>query len=241
MREVFERLKTKLKVQGGKRMKRLTVLICLLLLIVPAFLFSQDLGSWKAAYGDWRMMGGRLAQMSTRAGMAQAYMPIRQSGIVQYEFDVRYIDGGADQFAGFGVHVGIDRPHPRKSWGNGRSFLLWLTYDPKVYGGAGLYAQAYKSVNSSTMNLLHAAKAYPIPADRLQGIYVNWLSQYLLPVKIRVNYDTGWVKVWDPIIPNYFYRFWLGESIRNGAHISVRTNSVAASFGNFRISRPASF
>jgi hypothetical protein len=241
MREVFEELKTKLKVQGGKRMKRLIVLVCLLLLIVPAFLFSQDLGPWKAAYGDWRMMGGRLVQMSTKAGMAQAYMPIKQSGVVQYEFDVRYVDGAMDGYAGFGVHVGIDRPHPRKSWGNGKSFLLWLTYDPKNYGGSGVFAQAYKSVNASTMSLIHPAKAYMVPSSRLQGIYLNRLSQYVLPVKIRVNYDTGWVKVWDPIIPNYFYRFWLGESVRNGAYISVRTNSLAVSFGNFRVSKPASF
>ena len=222
-------------------MKRLTVLICLLLLIVPALLFAQSLGDWRAAYGDWRLTGGRLAQRSTTAGMAQAYMPIRQTGVVQYEFDVRYVDGAMDQYAGFGVHVGIDRAHPSKSWGNGRSFLLWLTYDPKVYDGSGVFAQAYKSVNSSTMNLLHPAKAYMIPSSRLRGIYLNRLSQYVLPVKIRVNYDTGWVKVWDPVIPNYYYRFWLGESIRNGAYISVRTNSVALSFGNFRISKPASF
>jgi len=222
-------------------MKRLSVLICLLLLIVPAVLFAQNLGDWRAAYGDWRMIGGRLAQTNTRAGMAQAYMPIRQTGVVQYEFDIRYIDGAMDQYGGFGVHVGIDRPHTSKSWGNGRSFLLWLTYDPKAYGGSGVYGQAYKSVNHSTMNLVHPARAYMIPASRLEGIYVNQLDRYVLPVKIRVNYDTGWVKVWDPIIPDYLYRFWLGEAVRNGAYISVRTNSLALSFGNFRISRPAAF
>jgi hypothetical protein len=222
-------------------MKRLTVLLCLLLLIVPAFLFAQNLGDWKAAYGDWKMMAGRLVQSSTKAGMAQAYMPMRQSGVVQYEFDVRYVDGAMDQYAGFGVHIGIDKPSAGKSWGNGKSVLLWLTYDPKAYDGSGVFAQAYKSVSSSRMNLIHAAKAYMIPASRLQGIYLNRLSEYVLPVKIRVNYDTGSVKVWDPIIPNYFYRFSLGEPIRNGAYISVRTNSVALSFGNFRISKPASF
>jgi hypothetical protein len=222
-------------------MKRLTVLLCLLLLIVPAFLFAQNLGDWKAAYGDWRMMGGRLVQRSTTAGMAQAYMPMRQSGVVQYEFDVRYVDGAMDQYAGFGVHIGIDKPYPRKSWGNGKSFLLWLTYDPKAYDGSGVFAQAYKSLSSSRMNLLHPAKAYMIPSSRLQGIYLNRLSEYVLPVKIRVNYDTGSVKVWDPIIPNYYYRFTVGEPIRNGAYISVRTNSVALSFGNFRITKPASF
>jgi hypothetical protein len=222
-------------------MKRLTILICLLLLIVPAMLFAQALGPWKAAYGDWRMMGERLVQMNTKAGMAQAYMRQPQSGIMQYEFDVRYIDGGMDRYAGFGVHIGIDKAHPTKSWGNGRSFLLWLTYDPKAYDGSGVFAQAYKSINSSTMNLMHPARAYMIPASRLQGIYVDHLREYVLRVKIRVNYDTGWVKVWDPVIPNYYYRFWLGSAIRGGNFISVRTNSLAVSFGDLRVSKPTSF
>jgi hypothetical protein len=51
-------------------MKRLIVLLCLLFLIVPAFLFSQNLDGWTAAYGDWKMVGDRLVQSSTKAGMA---------------------------------------------------------------------------------------------------------------------------------------------------------------------------
>jgi len=222
-------------------MKRRLLLVCLALLLVPAFVFSQDLGPWKAAYGDWKMVNGRLTQLSTKAGMAQAYMALPQSGIVEYEFDVKYVDGGQDFYGGFGFHVGIDRAAGGKSWGNGKSFLLWLTLDPKAYGGSGVYAQAYQSRTSSEMALAHKATAYQIPASRLKDINLDKMSLYSLPVRIRINYDTGSVKVWDPLIANYYYRFSLGGPVKNGGYVSVRTNSLGASFGNFRVSRPSVF
>lgn len=216
-------------------MKRLTVLLCVLFLAIPAFIFAQGLGSWGGAYGNWQLMDGRLVQLDTKAGMAQAYMKLPQSGVMQYEFDVKYVDGGQDGYAAFGVHIGIDRPAARKSWGNGKSFLLWLTYDPQVYGGSGVYAQAYRSENNSTMGLLHTAKAYMIPPERLEGIDVRMLDKYDLPVKIKIDYSSGWVKVYDPVIPNYYYRFTLGGPITGGVYLAVRTSSLAASFGNFKI------
>ena len=227
--------------RGNSGMKRLLVLLCLLLVIVPAFLFSQSMDGWTAAYGDWKMSGGRLVQSSTRAGMAQAYMRLPQSGIMQYEFDVKYIDGGQDMFGAFGFHIGIDKVAKGKSWGNGKSFLLWLTFDPKTYGGSGVYGQAYYSETSSMMDMIHRPTAYQLPMDRLKDINLDRMAMYSLPVKVRVNYNTGEVKVWDPVIPNYYYRFSLGGPIRGGSYISVRTNSLAASFGNFKVTRPSSF
>lgn len=227
--------------RGINGMKRLLVVLCLLFLIVPAFLFSQNLGPWNAAYGDWKMVGGRIAQMSTKAGMAQAYMKLPQSGIMQYEFDIKYIDGGQDMFGAFGFHIGIDKAAGGKSWGNGKSFLLWLTFDPKAYGGSGVYGQAYYSQTSSIMDMVHKATAYELPVTRLKDINLERMAIYNLPVKARVNYSTGMVKVWDPVIPNYYYRFSLGGPMRGGNYISVRTNSLAASFGNFKVTKPASF
>ncbi len=218
-------------------MKRVTLFICLLLLMAPLFGFSQDLGPWKAAYGNWKMVGERLSQFSTKAGMAQAYMYLPQSGLMQYEFDIKYLDGCQDAYAGVGVHVGIDKPHSRKSWGNGKSFLLWLTYDPAAYGGWGVYAQAYKSIKHSIMDMIHRGDAYAIPAGYYKDIQLSKLDWYILPVKIIIDYNTGWVKVYDPTRANYYYKFSLGGPIRNGAYLSVRTNSLAASFGNFKVKK----
>jgi hypothetical protein len=218
--------------RGNCGMKRLIVLLCLLFLIVPAFLFSQNLDGWTAAYGDWKMVGDRLVQSSTKAGMAQAYMRLPQSGIMEYEFDVKYA---------FGFHIGIDNAARGKSWGNGKSFLLWLTLDPKFYGGSGVYGQAYYSETNSIMYMIHPPKAYELPMDRLADINLDRMEMYALPIRVRVNYNTGDVKIWDPTIENYYYRFNLGGPIRGGNYISVRTNSLAASFGNFKVSRPSSF
>ena len=49
------------------------------------------------------------------------------------------------------------------------------------------------------------------------------------------------VKVWDPLVPNYYYRFGLGGPVKNGGYVSVRTNSLAASFGNFKVTKPSTF
>jgi hypothetical protein len=160
---------------------------------------------------------------------------------MQYEFDVKYLDGGQDMFGAFGFHIGIDRPAGGKSWGNGKSFLLWLTFDPKAYGGSGVYGQAYYSESHSMMAMVHNPRAYQIPMTRLKDINLERMGTYALPVKVRVNYSTGEVKVWDPAIPNYFYRFSLGGPLRGGNYISVRTNSLAASFGNIKITRPSTF
>jgi hypothetical protein len=227
--------------RGNSGMKRLFVLLCLLFLLLPAFLFSQDMGGWTAAYGDWKMVGDRLVQSSTKAGMAQAYMRLPQSGIMEYQFDVKYVDGGADMFGAFGFHIGIDSAAGGKSWGNGKSFLLWLTLDPKVYGGSGVYGQAYYSEAHSIMDLVHGATDYQLPMDRLKDINLDRMAMYALPVRVRINYNTGDVKVWDPAIPKYYYRFNLGGPVRGGNYISVRSNSLAVSFGNFSISRPSSF
>ena len=227
--------------RGDSGMKRLIVLLCLLFLVFPAFLFSQDMGGWVGAYGDWKMVGDRLVQSSTKAGMAQAYMRLPQSGIMEYQFDVKYVDGGADMFGAFGFHIGIDSAAKGKSWGNGKSFLLWLTLDPKFYGGSGVYGQAYYSEAHSVMDIVHKPTAYELPMDRLKDINLDRMAMYALPVRVRVNYNTGDVKVWDPVIPKYFYRFNLGGPIRGGNYISVRSNSLAVSFGNFKISRPSSF
>ncbi len=218
-------------------MKRLAFIFCLLILIAPLFLFSEGLGSWKAAYGDWKMINGRLTQLSTKAGMAQAYMYVPQSGVMQYEFETRYLDGAQDGYAGFGIHIFIGKPHPRKSWGNDKSFLLWLTYDPKAYGGSGVYAQGYKSISPSAMNLMHPGAAYQIPADFVKQVNLNRLDQYYLPVKIVVDAATGTVKVYDPLRANFYYRLNLGGPLGKGLYVSLRTNSVAGSFGNIRVTR----
>jgi hypothetical protein len=221
-------------------MKRLWLVFCLAILIAPVLLFAQNLGDWKATYGDWKMINGRLTQLNLKAGMAMANVYLPQSGVMQYEVDVRYLGGLEDEYGGFGFHVFVDKPHSRKSWGSGKSYLFWLTYDPEAYGGGGVYGQAYKSKTRKThsnMNLLHKGNAYGIPASYLSKIDITKLNKYYIPIKIIVDGDTGIVKVYDPIVANYYYRFSLGGALGKGLYVSVRTNSLAASFADFRATK----
>jgi len=218
-------------------MKRLWLVFCLAILIAPVLLFAENVGDWKAAYGDWKMINGRLSQLSLKAGMAMAHVYLPQSGVMQYEVDIRYLGGLEDEYGGLGFHVFVDKPHSRKSWGSGKSDLLWITYDPKAYGGSGVYAQAYKSKSHIDMNLLHKGNAYELPAVYLSKIDVTRLNKYYLPVKVVVDGDTGIVKVYDPLVANYYYKFSLGGALGKGSYVSVRTNSLAASFADFRATK----
>ncbi len=211
----------------------------MLMVILPLCVFAeQDLGlGVKAAYGDWKWMGDRLVQLDVKAGMAMAYVYLPQNGVIQYEFKVRYLAGGADMYGGFGAHVGIDKPHSGKSWGNGRSFLLWATLDPKAYGGSGVYGQAYKSLGHSSMDILHGGDDYQVPASRLAGVDLNKMQSYVLPVKIVIDYRSGWSKIYDPVVANYYYKFTLGGAIRNGLYVALRTNSLALSFSDFKVTK----
>jgi len=211
----------------------------LLLLAAPLLMWADgvNIPGTFAAYGDWQMIEGRLAQLDTKAGMAMFHAPLPQSGVMQYEFDVQYLDGFQDMYGGFGVHLFVDDPHPRKSWGDGKSWLFWITYDPKAYGGWGIYGQAYYSESNVKMDLVHAGDAYPLPGDYARQLNWGVLQNFRLPVKIVIDADSGMVKVYDPTRENYYYKFSLGGPLGAGAWASLRTNSLAASFGNVRVKK----
>lgn len=210
-------------------MKKFLVLFLLLLvfIIAPSFSLSPDV--FKYAYGDWNIEGSRLVQNDLNSGMARVDISYPQVGISEYQFDVQYEKGGADDgHAGFGIHIFVDKPAPGKAWGNGDSYLLWMNYDENAKGiTKGLSAQVYKSLNHSQMDLV---------ADFDLNQYSHLLSEanadIVLPVKLSVNGITGDVKVYDPTDSSYVYTFNLGnKSPIIGNYVSLRTNSASFSFG----------
>ncbi len=234
-------------------------LVLVLLFVFSYVCFGQQvivnesfysMGDWKPApenYGDWQIVNGRLAQLSVTAGMAKVNSPVIQSGIMQYEFDVQYIAHGNDQHGAFGIHINIDNPANGISWGNGKSFLLWITYDPEVYAGTGLMAQCYKSEGNSVMDEITTSDMYEkggfeIPetttVNKVEYVYID--TSYLdNPIKISLIIDsnTGTVYVKDPLIPNWEWYFEIGEPIPDGSYISLRTSSLAVSFDNFKVTQ----
>jgi hypothetical protein len=205
---------------------------------------NGSMGKWKPISGSWRVSGGRLAQVDTNEKMAMVVVPAYQSGKVLYEFDVEYIGGGEDDYAGFGIHVCVNSPSSKRSWGNGDSMLGWVTWDPKAYGSPGGFIQVYESRSNSQMGLytgvfpgsdpLRYGDLIPVNREYLKAEYLS----YRVPVKIMIDTRTGEGRFYDPFDPDrYYFPFDLGAPIGTGGFFVLRTNSVALSFDNVRITR----
>lgn len=205
----------------------LPVLAMLLCIALPSAALSVD--NFHYAYGQWSVEGDRLVQSDLLAGMARVDIPFPQSGEVEYDFNVRYEDGGTDDLhAGFGIHLFVGTPAPGKAWGNDKSYLLWLNYDADPSGiSAGLSAQIYRSISNHEMKLI---ADYDL--NRYAPLLTGANSARVVPVKIIVNGDTGDVWIADPLKDNWGYQFNLGNTEPlKGNYISLRTNSGSFSFG----------
>ncbi len=227
-------------------MKKRTISITMILLLLCAgagLAFSETSVAGKSlsgdmsdfgAYGGWKLRNERLYQQDTQEHLAKINFPAPQSGLMEYNFDVRYEAGGlSDRMGGFGIQVFVDDAHKGKSWGNGKSYLLWLNYDEDpTYGKAGFRGQVYRSYSHSRMELLDG---YDIALN--PSVLTRENLQLTIPVKIQVNGNSGLVKVWDPSRPGTYLRFYLDEAPESGKYISLRTNSLAVSFGNPEVTR----
>ena len=194
--------------------------------------FSQS-GPATPSYGGWQVMNGRLYQTDAANPLAKINFAVPQSGIMQYQFNVRYQDGLSDSKGGFGIQLYVDKAFDGRSWGDGHSYLLWINYDEHPsYGGAGLRAQVYRSMSAVDMIIM---PGYDIPLDVSNVLTTN--TSLIVPVKIVVNSDTGDVKVYDPTRTDWVYTFNLGAAPGSGNYIALRTNSLSVSFGDLRVTK----
>ncbi len=160
--------------------------------------------------------------------------------------------------AGFGIHLGVENPAlGKQTWGNGESYLLWLNLDTRPETMAkypehyGFRAQVYQSAGSTAMTLAEDPRLGRDPvlsryavgdsmsldlmaALRAWGVDVSIadLEKYLyqdIPINIKVNTRTGRIGVLDPTAPVRFY-FDVDPAVLRGDYVSLRTNSLAASF-----------
>ena len=160
--------------------------------------------------------------------------------------------------AGFGVHVGLSNPLlGTESWGAGEGYLLWLNLDTRDQTAEnfpfhhGLRAQVYESHSPVNMDLLRTDWAGRALGDDRVSIDVeaafaraggqmrladvqNHLDE-ALPMRIRVNPVSGTVRVADPTSSDWFLLPLDASKLRNGEYVAFRTNSLAVSFGNFRV------
>jgi hypothetical protein len=205
---------------------------------------SSSLPGWKAVSGNWRVMNGKLVQTDTREKMAMINIPVHQEGVMMYRFDLEYRGGGEDDYAGFGFHICVNHPTSVRSWGNGRSVLGWVTWDPGAYGYPGAFIQVYESKGQTSMNLHEAVypKAdimrygdlLPVNTEYIDAKYLD----YVVPIKLMIDTRTGEGRFYDPFDPErYYYPFDLGTQIKPGDYFAFRTNSVSVSIDNLEIYR----
>jgi hypothetical protein len=235
-------------------MKIVKIFLVLLFLTTSVLAFSQTVRldesfssrspkGWKQISGNWRVINGRLTQTDTNENMAMITVPVYQSGKMLYEFDLRYAEGGADGYAGFGIHICVNNPTNVRSWGNGQSILGWVTYDPKHYGYPGAYIQVYESKGKTKMGLhrdifpssdpMRHGDIISIPRDYLRSEYINATVSF----KLFFDTRTGEGRFYDPMNPDrYYYAFSLG-SVEPGGYLTFRTNSVSVSIDNVKVTK----
>ena len=170
--------------------------------------------------GEWRQVGGRLAQTDANAWLAGAMVPAGIRGKAEYSFDVSYIGGLEDNGIGFGAIV--------------PGFVLGLVWDPVNLGGSGLHAQVYNE-SGELHEYAGITYSFEIPASIIAGLTARTVMSTPLTVRIRIDSGNGNVWVKDPFDDVTWWTFTLGQSLEEFGHnmIGVGTTSVAASFGNF--------
>lgn len=245
-------------------MKKVALIFAALVLLLPLAASAQSvivedgfisLGEWVPGHGDWLTRGGMLIQRDTDTGLARIDRPLPQDGEFEIAFTVRYEAGGFDSpedlannqlHAGFGIHVGVEDPAlGMMAWGAGESYLLWLNLDTRT-GTArdypqhlGFRGQVYESESNTAMDL--SDMNVDIQAA-LAGIGVEMaisdLEQFLVtsvPMKIRVNTDTGRIMVMDPTNTSMWFWFDVDPDALDGDYISLRTNGLALRFFDFTV------
>jgi hypothetical protein len=207
----------------------------------------SSLGTWKAAGGVWKA-DGSLVQGDVNAPLAQINRQVLQSGVYEVDFTIKYSAGGYKNLqeamrgkyhAGFGIHIGIDKPTPGRSWGNGNSYLLWVNLDTTVSGNSphyGLRGQVYRSRTNTDMRLMDDYNVEILPVASALGALENIVG-VSVPVKIIVNTNDGEIRVYDPTLPNYYYYFYLDPKLLKGSWLSLRTNKLSAAFDDFKVSK----
>jgi hypothetical protein len=211
------------------------VLTAVLLLLSAGVAMAQSRPNYSVAAGNWSwdVRQSRLYQNDASAGLAKVNIPVpQQNGTMLYEFNVRYEGPLDDTHAGFGIHLFVDNVVNRRSWGSGNSYLLWLNYDEKPLSRdipAGLSAQIYRSRSPSEMALFDVIDLN----DYLDLLTADVLYNPI-PVKIWMNSTSGEVRIYDPTdLDDMYYYFFVDPAVikKNSGWVSLRTNSMQASFG----------
>jgi uncharacterized protein YqkB len=184
------------------------------------------------ASGDWVISGNRLYQNDTGARLAKMNIPLPQQNEMSYVFNARYEGGAEDGHGGFGLHLFVDSPLGRASWGAGNSYLIWLNYDEDPADEnipAGLSALLYRSYSNSRMELEHS-----IDLNNFATLLSPETLSRPITFKIVADANTGKITMYLPDVNNTAYiEFNVTENLPlKGNWLALRSNGMMLSFSN---------
>jgi hypothetical protein len=220
---------------------RLRIVIMLLILFAQGYaLYGQELfrdefriaGEWRNAHGKWSVTDGALVQEDGKDRITHIARIVKQDGVMEYEFECLYLGGLEDGYGVFGIHILVDKPSGRRSWGINRSYLLWITFDPRAYIRSDcFFLQVYESTGNTRMRLLHGWKgdAFPLDPGILSPTRFEQTASSGTPITFRVRIDTrnGTGRFYNPIEPGTYFPFDLETALHDGMYIAFRTNSIS--------------
>ena len=216
----------------GAFMKRFVLVLALL--AVGTLVFAQvNLDEFSFVGGKWEITADRLYQNDEKARLAKTNIKAPQEGAMLYEFEARYEGGAEDGHGGFGLHIFVNNPFDRVSWGAAQSILLWLNYDENPINKEihkGFSGQVYRSINNSTMELIQSFDL---------NEFIELLTEENLaepvPFKIIVDGNTGEIQIFDPTTNDgSYYQFFIDKKLLplKGDWVVLRTNGMKMSFTN---------
>lgn len=226
------------------------IFIVLLVFVSTRWAFSQVtlfddtfdfMGEWGYASGAWQIDNGILVQRDKNDHITHICRKVKQSGIMEYAFDFVYLGGLEDNYGGFGIHICIDKPEGRRSWGMNHSYLLWLTYDIPAYRQPVFYAQVYKSITPVKMDywLMQTGTEFPLSPEILSPDFLQSTAVRGKKIHFRlvINLNTGEGKFYNPADDSAYFPIEFGVPLTGGMYIALRTNSLSVGIDNFTVTR----
>ncbi|RPJ08520.1 MAG: hypothetical protein EHM28_04060 [Spirochaetaceae bacterium] len=199
---------------------------------------DDDCGSmagWLAASGNWQSRDNKLVQRDSSQTMALASRRAPQSGLLLYTFELTFLSGLEDGYAGVGIHICADSQAYGRSWGAGDSWLLWLTYDSAAYGSRTFFGQIYRSRGPVAMDMLHDGMRYPVSFTKNIEDTPLSLAGKTLTIRIQVDTSTGQGLLHDPYQDGITYQFNIGGPLHQGSFVTFRSNSLSVAIDNLRV------
>ncbi|MCX7023248.1 MAG: hypothetical protein NT080_01340 [Spirochaetes bacterium] len=170
------------------------------------------------ATGAWTVKNGDAWQTDASQYFAKLRMNVSQTrSPTLYSFKAVSTGKG---WVGLGIHFFASEAMKRRSYGEGKSLLVWMTRDPEARGDGETYLQLYRSDDAVSMERVFDAE---VQADIAKEHYFEILYD---PV-------SGYVAVAIDGTVRAVYKTFFG--IEEGATLALRTLGGGARFSDFTV------